>query len=365
MTNKYHLTPIQVLSTFSEYSLPKNFCIVPFTNIILNPDGDVSICRQKGTKHVVGSLKENTVEEIWNNEYLKKWRSEFLSGNVEICRSEIQSDACNIGSGSYFYINKAHLDIEQKNLPIKLTANFNGKCNLKCKMCDVWTLSNGFYDQINYWDELREKFFPFIEEVEMLSGEPFIQADTWRLIQEVSIVNPNCIWSFTTNGHYELSEQMIYHLNKIKIKNIIISLETLNAQKYSEIRIGGKLERVMRTLSQFKDYNKKRLVNEKISINIHFLVMEDNWIELDNIIKYCDENEFMLILNCLVDPPDQSLANKEYAEKIKIVENIINTSTRNNLSRKVRVLFFLTESLTNIDKAYYLDRIRQLIRDEK
>ena len=121
-----------------------------FTNIILNPSGNVSICRQKGTEHIVGSLNDNTIEEIWNSDYLKKWRNEFLTGEISICKSEIANDSCHLSSGNYFYFSSVELDTTQSDLPMKLTANFNGQCNLKCKMCDVWVMENGYYDRINY-----------------------------------------------------------------------------------------------------------------------------------------------------------------------------------------------------------------------
>lgn len=362
MTNKYHLTPIEVLSKFNEYSLPKNFCIVPFTNIILNPEGDISICRQKGTKHIVGSLKNNTIEEIWNNDYLKKWRSEFLNGDINICKNEIQSDACHIGSGSYFYIDKAQIDIVQDNLPIKLTANFNGKCNLKCKMCDVWTLSNGFYDRINYWEELNTKFFPYIQEVEMLSGEPFIQNDTWKLISQISKINPMCIWSFTTNAHYELTNEMKSELDKIEIKNIIVSIETLNEKKYEKIRIGGRLDRVKKTISQFNQYNESRSPESKISLNIHFLVLKDNLDEIDDVIKFCDENKFMLILNCLVEPSEMSLKSLSSMDVESRIKELLSSEIY-FIKRKMRIIMFLINLLPKIDQASYLSEIKELIKE--
>ena len=68
-----------VLDAFEEQDLPKNgFCVVPFTTIILEPNGNVGVCRLHGTDEALGNLSENTIEEIWNGEnYSYGGRSSF------------------------------------------------------------------------------------------------------------------------------------------------------------------------------------------------------------------------------------------------------------------------------------------------
>ncbi|MCO4794693.1 MAG: SPASM domain-containing protein, partial [Bacteriovoracaceae bacterium] len=197
-------TPIEILNEFSARGLPEHFCIVPFTTLIFNPDGKVGVCRQKGTQHFIGDITKESVEDIWNNDYITKWRDEFLSGDIQICKEEISRTSCHLSMDNYTLFNEVELSSKQSGPMLKLTANFNGQCNLRCKMCDIWTMQNGLYDTIGFWDNAKENFFPFIKEVEMLSGEPFIQEDTYKLIDIVSEVNPDCLWSFTTNGHWKL-----------------------------------------------------------------------------------------------------------------------------------------------------------------
>ncbi|MDC1175389.1 radical SAM protein [Bacteriovoracaceae bacterium] len=357
--NKYHKTPIEILANFNELELPTNFCIVPFSNIILNPGGDVSICRQKGTKHIVGNLNNNSIEEIWNSEYLRRWREEFLTGNVKICEKEIRYDQCHLSSGSYFFISEVKLDINQESLPLKLTANFNGQCNLKCKMCDVWTLSNGYYDQNNYWEDMRTKFFPYIKEIELLSGEPFIQKDTWRLIDEISVLNPDCVWSFTTNGNYKFSDEMFNKLSKIKIKNIIYSIDSLDIERFSKIRVGGDLNLVLNSLEQLRSFN-KQVFNNKIAITLHFLLMKDNWDELENMIDFCSDKKMMFTINVMTYPEHQSVLSFDTLMKRNILEKYIIKSNK-ELERYYRALVPIIDSLDEIDKANYYYKLKTLL----
>lgn len=353
MNNKYHVSPLEILTKFNELNLPKNFCIVPFTNIILNPSGNVSICRQKGTEHIVGSLNDNTIEEIWNSDYLKKWRNEFLTGEISICKSEIANDSCHLSSGNYFYFSSVELDTTQSDLPMKLTANFNGQCNLKCKMCDVWVMENGYYDRINYWKELEEKFFPYIKEIELLSGEPFVQKDTWRLIDSVSSLSPDCLWSFTTNAHYELTSNMKSKLDKVKIKNIIFSVDSFNSNRYEKIRVGGKLSRVVKTIEQYIEYNKSRSDN-RITFELHFLFMRDNWDELLNVLSISDKYGFLLTLNILHIPSHDSVLSTSRQKRRKILDYYLKASSAEELRRLTRVIVPIIRSLDKLESAHYL-----------
>src|SRR5690606_29665006 len=222
-----------------------NFCLVPFTTIILEPDGQVGMCRQKGSDFPIGNIKENTIEEIWNGEKARKWRREFLTGSPINCETEVRHRRCNHCPEN----NKLLSDIELNEIqttPIrKLTANFNGKCNLQCQMCDIWQKPNGLYDEINFWEPAKKNIFPYLKEVDLLSGEPFIQGDTYRLIDEISEVNPDCFWIFTTNAHWKLTPKVKESLNKIKIKNIILSIDSLDKETYHKMRYPGDLNFVL------------------------------------------------------------------------------------------------------------------------
>src|SRR5690606_40522164 len=79
--------------------LPAGFCPVPFTTIILEPDGKVGLCRNKGNDFPVGTLSFDSIEEIWdirNSEKARKWRREFIEGKHEICKNEVAYRKCNM-----------------------------------------------------------------------------------------------------------------------------------------------------------------------------------------------------------------------------------------------------------------------------
>lgn len=356
-------TPREILELFKSKNLPENFCIIPFVNMIFNPTGEVGICRQKGTQHTVGDLENNTIEEIWNNEYMQKWRNEFLTGNVCICKREVEEDFCHLGSTNYEYFNDVKLSTKQELPMKKFTANFNGMCNLECIMCDVWKMPNGFYDRKNFWQKCEKDFFPFIKEVELLSGEPFIQKDTWRLIDTISNLNPNCQWSFTTNSHWRLNNFIKEKLDKVSVKNIHVSIDSLDKIKYSQIRKNGKLETVLENVESLRIYEKERLEKGKSSLGLalHFLVMNENWKELGDILDYVDKMEIKIILDVLKIPQANSVLNRNDEKIIEILDHYFKTLTNKKLKRSLRVIKPLIESLTRINKKIYYIKLQGIL----
>lgn len=333
-----------------------NFCLVPFTTIILEPDGQVGMCRHKGSDFPIGHIQQNTIEEIWNGEKARQWRREFLEGKPGFCAQEVKHRHCQ-----HCPENNKLLDFieptEWQSQPIlKLTANFNGKCNLQCQMCDIWQKPNGLYDQINFWEPARETIFPHLKEVDLLSGEPFIQGDTYRLIDEISSVNPDCQWIFTTNAHWKLNNKVKESLDKIKIKNIILSIDSLNKETYHKIRYPGDLSFVLNNVDNLINYNKERVDKGLPEIRFiwNFLVQKDNYHEIPAVLDYMTSKGILPLITFLYVPDQFSLLTLNDGERARILEEMVLSMDKEKLLRCMRVVTPLLESLPKIDKAYAL-----------
>lgn len=364
---KTSFTPHEILDMFAQKNLPSNFCIVPFTNLIFNPNGDVGVCRQKGTEHVVGNIKTDSVEEIWNSEYLRQWRSEFLSGDVKICAKEVHNDACHLSGDNYSLFPHIDLSAEQGESFLKLTANFNGQCNLKCTMCDIWMMENGLYDQLGFWDKAQKDFFPYIKEIEMLSGEPFIQKDTYRLIEDVSRLNGDVLWSFTTNAHWRLNKKIKSSLDKIYVKNIICSIDSIDKGLYSEIRKEGNLDIVLSNIHELKKYEKERIEKglSPLGLTLHFLVMRNNWHELVKLVDFVDRMGMRLIVNNCYDPSELSLHSLSNQEELEIAYQVLDQCQGYHLQRLMRFFMGIAYDVSPVEKAELLLKIKEKLNSDK
>ncbi len=341
---------------------PQQFCLMPFVNIILEPNGSVGLCRHKGTEHSLGNLKEESWQDIWNGPLAQKWRQEFLSGKAKTCRKEIDEQGCNLCPqlGKMFPQENQQLS-PKVPLPLRLTANFNGFCNLRCQMCDVWELPNGFYTEDNFWTPARSELFPHLKEIDMLSGEPFLQQDTYRLIDEVSAVNGDCLWSITTNAHWNWNRKVESALDKIKIKNLILSVDSFDAETYHKIRTPGDLSKVLKTIDALLVYEEERLKQNKtpLHMNLNFLVQKDNWREIPNALHFCLSRNIHPFITFCYRPSEHSLLTFSQEKRSEILKHMLHTYTWDELCLAHRVISPLIHSLPPIDKIQALDTMKR------
>lgn len=297
-----------------------DFCSIPFLQLQLNPLGNVSACCFSG-EHKVGSVQESSLEEIWNNSEMQKWREEFITGDIKICKGPMKNFECH---KMYTHLNDmVELNKIQSQLPRRLDLRLNGKCNLECIMCDVWKQPNGLYDQSDFWTLGPEKIFPYLVEVDMLGGEPFIQKDTFRFIDEVSKVNKICKWGFITNCSYNFNDKLRSALDKIHIRHLHLSMDGITKEVYEKIRKNGNHEKTFRTIQDFLDYRSNRTTgNRNFPVFGSMCVQRDNWHEIGLFLEFCKKNKMNPILQSVIGRNHLSLDQLELSQYEEIL-NII------------------------------------------
>jgi cyclic pyranopterin phosphate synthase len=340
---------------FREHQLdPQKFCIMPFVNIILEPTGSIGICRQKGTDFSMGNIKDGGLKKVWNNDKIRAWRRDFLDGKAEVCDRELRHRQCQLCPQLNQLLPHASLKEVIESPPLRLTANLNGKCNLECQMCHIWQMPNDVYNEENFWGPAREMMFPYLKEVDMLSGEPFIQADTFRLIDEISNVNPDCEWSFTTNAHWLLNKKIIGALEKVKVKNLMISIDSLDHATYAKIRKKGNLDLVLRNLELLQAYEQDRISRglSNFSMNLNITIQKDNWREAKDMIDWgLERNLHPLFIFCY-EPLQHSLLSLSRDQRREILDCYLNYDWT-YLSMLKKIWHPVVDSLEKHEKAYY------------
>jgi sulfatase maturation enzyme AslB (radical SAM superfamily) len=341
--------------------LPTHFCPVPFTTIILEPDGKVGLCRNKGNDFPVGQLSFTNFDEIWtilNSEKAKKWRSEFLEGNPLICQEEVTTRKCNLDLHFNDLLPQAELKSELSHRVLRLTANLNGKCNMHCPFCTIWTLPNNNYTDDNFWVPAKKLLFPQLKQIDMLSGEPFIQADTYKLIDQVTEVNASCEWIFTTNMYWMLSDKIKEKLDKIVIKNISVSIDSFDKTTYARLRPPGDINITLRNLDLLLRYREERkLKNRNFTLSFNFLLQKDNWKELPEIYRFARKNDMEFVVILLTTPKSFSILDLSPQEREAIFNYFLENIEPKHLFKLNPLLMPLAESLTPIEKARYLNLI--------
>jgi cyclic pyranopterin phosphate synthase len=185
-------------------------------------------------------------------------------------------------------------------------------------MCDVWKQPNGIFDQTDFWSTATEKIFPYLKEIDVLGGEPFVQKDSFRLIREISRINPDCTWAFVTNGNYNFIP-VAKHLDQVHLRWIQLSLDASTEKTYLEVRKGGGFQLVLRTLQLLTEYREVReRMDAPFDLSVSFCVQRGNWLEIPGFLELCQKFNVHPIFQLLFEPTPLSLLTLPEIEKKKI-----------------------------------------------
>lgn len=350
------LTPKEVLEFYRRKGLPEDFCPVPFSTLIFEANGNVCMCRRKGSEFAVGDIRKNTFQEIWNGDRLKGIREEFLTGRLKTCAEEVRRDRCNLAADNADFLDSIEFKAEQSKPPMRITPNFNGRCNLECAMCHIWQFPDGIYDKIGFWSSLERDLLPHLREIDTFSGEPFIQRDTYRLIELASKVNPHIAWSFTTNANWRLNDFIRRHLDLVHIKTFSLSIDSLDPNTYSQIRRNGSLAKAMKTFDLLQEYEQTRIARgmSPLGITIHSVIQRSNWHEIPHILALRRERKVKVHLKFLFEPPELSLLGLSASEKLRILRSLLDALPGQELMMASPIFRVLLQGVKPIERAAFI-----------
>ncbi|OUR93609.1 hypothetical protein A9Q84_19260 [Halobacteriovorax marinus] len=294
----------------------KPFCARPFYELSMMHDGSVQPCCLLDD-YPIGNIKDSSMEELWNCEKIMALREEFISGNISTCAKKIKNKQCH----KYYEVFEKDIvkEVVQELPPQKLDLRLNGKCNIECIMCTVWRGPNGVYDQSTFWSEGPEKVFPFLKHIDLLGGEPFVQRDTFKLIDEVTKTNKDCFWSITTNGNWSFTKKIKDSLNLIKLDTITISVDSIFPDTYLKIRKKGNYSQLIKNINDLLKYRDER---KSFRIKLDFCVQRLNYHEIFAFIDFCKkknlDHSFIFLFDpnvfCVLEERDVDLS--KYLDKL-------------------------------------------------
>ncbi len=316
-----------VTPTFTKENLPDSFCAVPFATLIFNSWGNVGGCRELGNEHHLGDAREQKWEEIWNGEKAREWRREFLTDKVKTCKDAQLHRKCHKEPFNQALLQYIDLAEVQTKPPSRISPDFNGKCNLRCPMCTIWQLPNGLYDELGFWESAEKNLFPFLKQVDPLSGEPFIQKDTFRLMDIMGRVNPSAAWRITTNAHWKFTPLIKERLDKINLVTVNVSLDAVSQEVYSVVRERGDISVPLKTIEDLVAYQEDRAKRglSEFGLTINMTVQMDNWHEMGDLVKLALRHRAKPLIQLLYRPPRMSLLSYSEAERVQILDYFFET----------------------------------------
>ena len=219
----------------------------PFTGLATREDGSVKVCCRS---HPIGNIQDNDLEEIWNNDTIKRIRKQVLNGErpseCEPCFSLEDQGVESLRQRHIIgVIPEARINLypnalsalkEDYSMPFEIPTmeiKLNNLCNLKCRMCNPtdstswndWKEVEEFYDKEknfisenvrklnlirkpyldkfednpNWWTSF-EKLLPYFRRVEFAGGEPLMDPQHYRILDALKPYGQNIEIKYATNG---------------------------------------------------------------------------------------------------------------------------------------------------------------------
>lgn len=355
--------PPKPSALFTKDNLPDWFCPVPFATLIFNPWGNVGGCREQGNNHSVGDAQKQSWQEIWNGEAIRAWRREFLTGEIKTCEQHIRHRGCHKSPMNRALIPMIELSEIQSTPPKRVSPDFNGQCNLECPMCTIWKEPNGLYDELGFWEDAAKTLFPHVRQLDPLAGEPFVQKDNYRLIDLISRVNPTCEWRFTTNAHWKFTPFVREKLDKINIREMNISLDSIVEETYARVRKKGNLKTVLKTIDDILAYrNERKKAGRGFVIILNTTIQIENWREPRDFLRFAYGKDCEVVIQFLYEPIELSLLSLNQNERINILNYYLETFDDETFRVAARLLLPLLDSLDQAAKTKYSKLIPALMK---
>jgi len=342
----------------------------PFTGLATREDGAIQVCCRS---HPIGNIQDSTLEEIWNNDNMRRIRQQVLHGErpaeCEPCfvledqgveslrqrhiagvipesRITLYPNALN-GMDSNF-----KMPFEFPTMEIKL----NNLCNLKCRMChpmdstswNDWKEVEEFYikennfmvkaiedlnlmrkpyldkfdDNPNWWTSL-EKLLPYFRRVEFAGGEPLMDPQHYRILDMLKPYGRQIEIKYATNGTtLGISKgRTIYdywpHFKSVAVNISIDGIDDV----YNYIRGNGDWNQVVENIEEIQKISNVSRIVGAVAVQVSNVLTLDEMIAhfLDElgIVFYTNIVKYPNVLSVQVLPPNLKILAVQRLNAVK------------------------------------------------
>lgn len=323
------------------------FCALPWIHLATRPNGDVRVCctanasgagiddvkdaglvKQDG---IIMNLRDHTIEQVWNSDFMKSVRLKMLAGEVPAsCTKCFEEESKGIVSKRQWEtaVWQERLDINSivdktnpdGSLPVDIPyfdLRLGNLCQLKCVMCSPhdssswikdWKLQYPNYKTFELKQDQRwNRNFDYtwyqkgtfldtmktqahnIKELYFAGGEPLLIPEHYKILEfMVESGNArNCILRYNSNG-LELPEKLFELWDHFKQVKFNFSIDAVG-KRNDYIRYPSKwldVEKNIRRLDQTKD---------NVVVNVACAVQLLNVLYLDELAKWKTNSNFKKI----------------------------------------------------------------------
>jgi len=271
---------------------------------------------------VLGNIQTERLADIWQGERAQSFREalrnyEFPSG-CGSCKWSL--DAGNFLDHPIRDFDGSFANNPDPVWPAKLELALSNTCNYACVMCNgslssVIRAKEGLPALPHvYGDAFFEDFAPYLahaESIAFLGGEPFLQAECFRVFDMLmeQKLSPGCY--ITTNAsQYNARVERV--LNNLPV-SLIISVDGMTKKTMESIRVNSNYETFMENIERFNayvhghsdPYSDKR----EHQLTLNYCVMKQNWQEVADFYRFANRLKAKASPIIVIHPPAYSVAD--------------------------------------------------------
>jgi MoaA/NifB/PqqE/SkfB family radical SAM enzyme len=291
------------------YGPQQLFCYAPFRSIFVSYNGKVSPCYACKAE---ASIKNNSLEEIWNGDVFENLREQFKAGIIpdecSFCRGHLKNE----NYGSILASKYDHHSEPNKGFPSIVEFELGNKCNLECIMCCgelSSTIRSGRENKSPVESIVDDNFYkqfdfclPNLRAAEFTGGDPFLIPAYEQIWNQIEKINPGIDILITTNAN-TMNENVRTLLSKNLRLSFNVSIDSLQKQVYEQIRQNAVFENAIQNIGIFSDYSAKH------NTSMGFLVcpLQINRNELPDFIAFADKYNASLSYHVVFKPAELAL----------------------------------------------------------
>ena len=271
-------------------------CLNPFRWLEVNEDGNVTPCCKPWFKGKLGSIRNKTMEEIWNGPAWKALREAMYEGGEwwKFCDAEscphIQNDTwvpidfispetpdqLPIPGEMLESIRNGKTTLDYG--PIQIGLSCDPRCNINCIMCTSKNNPDRSGELIRRALDGVHNSLPSVKRLKMLGdGEVFVVPEAREFLFNFDADRyPDTGFLIHTNGLL-LDEKMWEKISHLRIDWLVISVDAATKETYEKIRRGGKWEVISHNLELAAEKNRAGRIGK---FHLSMTVMRSNHTEM-------------------------------------------------------------------------------------
>ena len=287
-------------------------CYAAFNHMRIGRDGSMKPCCFS-TAAKKWQRGKYSIRDYWFGKLIDEYREEFLNESIHdgckrVCGTRIKNKIPPpIVDYDWNYHNRLEHAMDPNSYPKVFELEISNLCNMACPMCmgelsskhmlgrdkDLKIYEPNVFDDDENLEQLLielKEFIPHLDCVRFTGGEPFAHKAFYGIAQMIVDLNPNVKIEITTNGSI-YNTKVDRFAGLLKNMYLSISLDTVDKNEYTKIRIGGIHTQTMNNIQKFKN----KLGADKIKINATLMSINAN--HIDKFFSYAQENEFGIFIN--------------------------------------------------------------------